>query len=226
MFMKTGKFVLILMVLAALLAGCFETPEARLRERISIDARDDVYLFNGADLYMYSDDHSTQELHIDGASGALSQSLDTENLGSLPTILSVSVDIDNDSSPVVCATIADGEIWFIHQVYANVLDNFATGGSNDATFNVGDGNDADGLLDLDDAELQAADVDIANGTAGWQGYGADTIGAFMAAGAGFIYAPSGAAETIDCSFAGTGLASDTASTADDITIYVVYTRIQ
>jgi len=42
-----------------------------VRERISIDSRDDVYLFNGADLYMYSDDHSTQKFHADGATGNL-----------------------------------------------------------------------------------------------------------------------------------------------------------
>jgi len=43
--------------------------EARLREKISIDARDDAFLYNGADLKIYSDDHSTQKLHIDGATG-------------------------------------------------------------------------------------------------------------------------------------------------------------
>ena len=46
-----------------------EQPEARLRERISIDARDDAYLYNGADLYFYSDGHATQVAHIDGATG-------------------------------------------------------------------------------------------------------------------------------------------------------------
>jgi len=149
---------------------------------------------------------------------------DQENIG-LPTILSVDIDIDNDSSPYTCATVADGETWFVHTVYANVLDNFATGGSNDATFDVGDGGDQDGLLDLDDAELQTADVDVTGGPAGWQGYGSDTIGAYMAAGAGFVYSQSGAAETIDCTFAGTGLASDTADSSTDITVYIVYTRL-
>lgn len=42
-----------------------------VRERISIDARDDAYLHSGADLYVYSDDHSTQKLHVDGATGAI-----------------------------------------------------------------------------------------------------------------------------------------------------------
>lgn len=40
-----------------------------IRERISIDARDDAYLYNGADLYVYSDDHDTQVFHVDGATG-------------------------------------------------------------------------------------------------------------------------------------------------------------
>ena len=43
--------------------------EARLREKISIDARDDAYLYNAADFYIYSDDHATQKLLIDGATG-------------------------------------------------------------------------------------------------------------------------------------------------------------
>lgn len=157
----------------------------------------------------------------------ITQSLNTENTGSLPTVLSVSVDIDNDSSPVTCATIADGEVWIIHAVYANVLDNFATGGSNDAVFSVGDGTDDDGLLDLDDGELQAADTEGTGAPAGWQGFmSTDTRGAYFAAGQGFVYAPSGSPETVDCTFGGTGLASDTADTSDDITIYIVYTRIQ
>lgn len=46
-----------------------ETPEARVREKISIDARDDAYLYNGADLVVYSDDHTTQKFSVDGATG-------------------------------------------------------------------------------------------------------------------------------------------------------------
>jgi hypothetical protein len=42
-----------------------------VRERISIDSREDVYLHSGADLYVYSDDHSTQKLHVDGGTGAV-----------------------------------------------------------------------------------------------------------------------------------------------------------
>jgi len=52
-------------------ATLLEAPEARLREKISIDARDDAYLYNGADFYVYSDDHATQKMLIDGATGGL-----------------------------------------------------------------------------------------------------------------------------------------------------------
>ena len=40
-----------------------------VREKITIDARDDAYLYNGADLYVYSDDHATQKFKVDGARG-------------------------------------------------------------------------------------------------------------------------------------------------------------
>jgi hypothetical protein len=156
----------------------------------------------------------------------ISQAVNVESV-MYPTVLSVDIDIDNDSSPFTCATVADGEIWFVHEVFANVLDNFDTGGSNDATFDVGDGNDQDGFLDLDDGELQVADTEGTGATAAWQGFmSTDTRGVYMASTPTFPYAPSGAAETIDCTFAGTGLASDTGDTATDITVYVVYTRIQ
>jgi hypothetical protein len=159
--------------------------------------------------------------------GGVVNVIGTENVGSLPTVVTTSVDIDNDSSPATCATITDGEIWFVHYVYANVLDNFVCTGD-DCTVDVGDGGDADGLLDLDDAELQTADTEGTGAPAGWQGFmSADTRGAYFGGnGQGFIYAPSGADETIDCAFAGTDLASTTGDTSNDITFYVVYTRIQ
>jgi hypothetical protein len=61
----------VLAVLGWVISPGLEQPEARLRERISIDARDDAYLYDGADLYVYSDGHSTQKFHVDGATGNL-----------------------------------------------------------------------------------------------------------------------------------------------------------
>lgn len=52
-----------------------------VRERISIDAGEDAYLHSGADLYVYSDDHSTQTVHIDGATGAIDMEGDLDIAG-------------------------------------------------------------------------------------------------------------------------------------------------
>lgn len=49
--------------------GTVDAPEARVREKISIDARDDAMLYYGADLIVYSDDHTTEKLRVDGATG-------------------------------------------------------------------------------------------------------------------------------------------------------------
>lgn len=71
---QIGRIVITALLAIAAVAGWFfpvEAPEARVRERISIDAREDAYLWNGADLYVYSDDHSTQKFHVDGATGNL-----------------------------------------------------------------------------------------------------------------------------------------------------------
>ena len=97
------------------------------------------------------------------------------------------------------ATIGDGEVWIVHDVFVNITNDFDCTGD-DATLIVGDGNDADGFVVLADAELQAADTEATGFAAGWQGLIAATQGVYIdeAAGANsFIYAPSGAAETID-----------------------------
>jgi len=149
----------------------------------------------------------------------------TEHIG-LPSVISTDVTFGATTGATgAVATIADGEIWIVHDVFVNVTTNFdATG--DDATLIVGDGNDADGFVVLADANLQAADTEATGYAAGWQGLIAATQGAYIdeAAGANsFIYAPSGAAETIDYLVSET--TGDTLS-AGAATIYVVYTRIQ
>lgn len=365
-----------------------EVPEERaIRERIAFDARDDSYLYQGADLYMYSDDHSSQVLHIDGATGNIDtegtitasawitdgllyidggivaasgaitftdpvlisntltvgedgtsfdvtlysdtagdyllwdqseealtiigtngqdalniedgnvdieDDLDvngTTNLDDVDIDLTTSLNIDghmldvgsgtysradgdNDvgiagdlevlgtteldgalsvagittlatgvenfmapsliTLPITytagaggsgtVATIGDGEIWLILGVYANVTTDWDTTAGDDAYCSIGDGNDPDGLLDLDNAELQAADTEGTGGAAGWQGFlGTDTRGAYFASGTPFLYAPSGDAETIDW-VCGADAGDDLE--AGEATIYVLYLRIQ
>lgn len=120
------------------------------------------------------------------------------------------------------ATIADGEVWLILGCYANVTTNWDVTAGDDATFDVGDGGDVDGLLDLDDAELQAADTEGTGAVAGWQGFmSTEARGAYMAQ-TPFLYAPSGADETIDVAWGATG--DDL--TAGEITVYLLYVRIK
>jgi len=138
-----------------------------------------------------------------------------------PTVVSTNIAFGTTSGAI--ATIGDGEVWFVHDVFVNVTADFDTGANNDAALTIGDGNDTDGFVVLADAELQAADTEATGFTAGWQGLIAATQGAYIdeAAGANtFIYAPSGADETIDYAITGTDLAAGTA------TVYVIYTRIQ
>lgn len=155
-------------------------------------------------------------------SSGLVGSLNTESV-MFPTVLSVPITYTAAAGGTgTVATVADGEIWIVHRVFVNVTEDFAATGD-DATLVIGDGNDADGFLVLADAELQAADTEGTGFAAGWQGMAAATIGAYLDGLNGFIYAPSGAAETIDWAVdEGDG---ETLS-AGAATIYVVYTRIQ
>ena len=74
--------------------------------------------------------------------------------------------------------------------------------------------------------MQTADTEGTGFPAGWQGLVPATQGVYVDSAAGssnYIYAPSGAAETIDWLV---DEASGETLTAGAATIYVVYTRIQ
>ncbi len=145
---------------------------------------------------------------------------DTENVG-LPTVVSTAITFTAAAGGSgTIATIAAGEVWFVHYVYINVTTNWdATG--DDVLLVIGDGGDPNGLLDLVDAELQTADTEGTGAPAGWLGFmGTGVRGAYLAEGLGFIYDGS---ETIDFLIDETSGETITAGAA---TIYVVYTRIQ
>jgi hypothetical protein len=167
------------------------------------------------------------DVEVDGtldADGVINQAVNLENLGMLPSVATQAFTYTAAAGGTVTLfTIADGEIWLVHDIYINVTTNFdATG--DDATIDVGDGNDVDGLCNLDDAELQTTDVEVTGSAAGWQCFGStDVIGAYITSGRGFIYAPSGAAETIDAVIDETSGETISAGAA---TAYIVYTRIQ
>jgi hypothetical protein len=122
-------------------------------------------------------------------------------------------------------TIAEGEIWLVHALVCQITTNFDCTGD-DCILHIGDGGDEDGLLDLDDGELQTSDTEITGAPAGWQGLSGNTVGAYLSASSmiGFIYAPSGAAETIDIKIEDSSDQSN--PTGGAATCYLFYTRIQ
>jgi hypothetical protein len=123
----------------------------------------------------------------------------------------------------VVATITDGEIWFVHKVFVRTTTSFACTGD-DCTLVVGDGNDADGFLALADASMQSTFTEATGFAAGWAGIENGSAGAYTTDDGGpFVYAPSGADETIDWLLDET---SDETYAAGAATIYVIYTRIQ
>lgn len=146
--------------------------------------------------------------------GLINWAPNEEHIG-LPSVISTTVAYTPTSGTI--ATVGASELWLVHAVYANVTTDWDTAGNNDATLDIGDGSDADGLLDLDDAELQAADTEGTGAPAGWQGFmSTDARGAYLANGHGFIYSSG---DTIDYACGGT------AADAGAATIYVVYTRV-
>jgi hypothetical protein len=153
-----------------------------------------------------------------GVSGAITgPAIGTENLR-LPTIESSTV---ITSSNGAMWTVGATEVWWIDRVFCNITTNFDCTGD-DCTIEIGlTGGDIDGFLDLDDAELQTTDAEIAGLTAGWQGFGStDTRGAFFAAGGGVILSN----DTIDIKIEDNSDQSN--PTAGAATCYIVYTRLQ
>lgn len=193
-----------------------------------LEATDDLTVGDDADI--------TGDLDVDGTTNL--DAVDIDGAVDMAAALTLASDVENVIAPSVAtlaitytagaggsgtvATIADGEVWIILGVYANVTTDWDATAGADAQCDIGDSGDVDGLLDLDDAELQAADTEGTGAGAGWQGFmSADARGAYMAE-TPFVYAPSGSAETIDwaCGAAGDDLE------AGELTIYVVYQRIK
>ena len=149
----------------------------------------------------------------------VNQDLNTENIGVLPTILSINVITTTDGA---VATVGAGEVWIVHAVYFETTTNFDCTGD-DCTLIVGDGNNDDGFLVLADAEMQTTIQEIAGGATGWTGMGSGTVGSYLSAIAkiGFVY---DGAETIDIKIEDNSDNSD--PTAGVGILYIFYTRIQ
>lgn len=155
--------------------------------------------------------------------GNVTAAIGTENLG-LPSVVTTPITwtaAAGGSGTV--ATIADGETWLVHSVFVQTTTNFDCTGD-DVTLIVGDGTDTDGFIAAADANLQAAFTEETGYAAGFYGIEAGSGGAFtLDDGGPFVYAPSGAAETIDWLL---DEVSGETITAGAATFYVVYTRVQ
>ena len=149
--------------------------------------------------------------------GTVTVAYDIEHLR-LPSIMSETIITSTNGA---LWTVGASEVWYVHACFCHVTTNFDCDGD-DCVLNIGDGNDADGLLDLDDGELQTADTEGTGAAAGWQGFmSGDTAGAYLVNGVGFIYA---AADTIDITIEDASAHTD--PTAGAATCYLVYTRLE
>lgn len=158
-------------------------------------------------------------LNVDGA---VTIPVNIEHFGAMSVITTPITYTAAAGGNGVVATITDGEIWLVHAVFWQTTTNFDCTGD-DCTATVGDGNVAAGFLSLNDAAMQAAFTEATGFAAGFYGIENGSAGAYTTDDGGpFVYAPSGADETIDWVLAAAG---DDFS-AGAATIYVMYTRIQ
>lgn len=220
---KTQRFGLVLaLALAAIALGLALWPVLAPPAVVTTEAAGDTNFTNvvaSGDLTAGDDITAGDDLVVTDAAtigGITTVPTDTEHIG-LMTIDAAAVLSDTDGA---LWTVGTGEVWFVHAVYCHVTTNFDCTGD-DCTLQIGDGNDANGLLDLVDAELQAADTEGTGAAAGWQGFmSSGTRGAYLAEGLGFVYT----ADTIDIDIEDTSASTD--PTAGAATCYIVYTRIQ
>lgn len=92
-----GVAILALVLLAVMLtlSGCDKSESRAVRERIAINANADSYVRNGYDFYFYSDDRSSQTLHLEGAAGNIDAegTLDVEGAVTFADTLDVTGDL-------------------------------------------------------------------------------------------------------------------------------------
>lgn len=191
--------IMVLLLLALLVAGCKDEP--------AITGKQTADWLITKKLTVQKGGAEFQSL--------LNQAINIENIG-LPSVMTAAVTYTSSGA---LFTVADGEIWIVHRAIINVTTNFDCTGD-DCTVDIGDGNDADGFLNLADADLQTTGTDYTGAQAGWQGLdGTAPTGAYIVGGPQ-VYAPSGAAETIDIAVGGTSPAAGAG------TVYLYYTRLQ
>jgi hypothetical protein len=136
---------------------------------------------------------------------ALTVDVGTEQIG-LPTLITEAITYTAGSGVTgTLATIEDGEIWLVHSVFIQTTETFTDTAGNDETFTIGDGNDENGFIDAATTELSSTFTEATGFAAGFYGIENGSSGAYtLDDGGPFVYAPSGADETIDRIFVSKG----------------------
>jgi len=168
---------------------------------------------SAADLAATDDLTVADDLTVSGSTNA---AVGQENVGTVTSYVTATVAYDSSGAVF---TVTDGEIWLVQDIEVEVTANWDCTGD-DCTLTLGDGNDADGLCVLADANLQAAATEGTGWPAGFTCKVAATRGVYMDEVAAFRYAPSGADETLDITVGGTSPAAGTA------TVHLYYMRLQ
>jgi hypothetical protein len=165
-------------------------------------------------------------LSVPGAatySGIVTLPSNTEHVGALSVATSSITYTAGSGVTGTLATIGDGEIWIVYDVFIQTTTTFTDTAGNDETFTIGDGNDADGFLSAASTQLASDFTEATGYAAGFFGVENGSNGAYTVDDGVFVYAPSGAAETIDYALA-SGAGDDIGAGA--LTMYLVYMRIQ
>lgn len=204
-------------------AVAFRGPLYILGQEVQFDADGDTLIVASTDDVLDiqvagSSQYTLTASYLNLTDNLLIQQIGVENRGGLPSVVTATVEYSmTTSTPVI--TIADGEIWLVVDVIYEVTTSFDCTGD-DCTFDLGDSGDVDGLLDCADAQMQSGFTDYTGAPAGWGGLdGSAPTGAYIVGGP-HVYAPSGAAETIDVDIGGTTPA------AGEAVVYIFYYRLQ
>lgn len=178
-----------------------------------------VESWNGFDLVVYSDEGSTETLAIDGATGNIDAAGTVASEGSVFVhAIQATTWVTSAGGTATLLTVPDGDVYAILSVFIETTTNWVASGD-DETYTIGDGNDADGFIAAAHTQLLAAFTEATGYQAGYYGIEAGSGGAYtLDDGGPFIYAPSGAAETIDIAWGATG--DDL--TAGATTAHVIY----
>lgn len=211
--------VVLLLALAVLVIGCGATsqdcPDC---PPVIVDVQYPEEPFTALEEYIVEEDHVQMKQLTVQENGAafeseITQGFNIVNIGQIPSVLNAAITYQSTGA---LFTVPASEIWVVDRCIVRVDTNFDCTGD-DCTMDIGDGGDADGFLNLADADLQAAATDYTGAAAGWQGIdGATPAGAYQIGGP-HVYS---ATDTIDIAVGGTSPAAGAGE------VYCFVTRLE